>query len=123
MKAMRVFTEKDQLAKDDYPDGLRLPRIEKQLPHLGSTERLFKGSDRRIFASLIRSAEVLPSRTIDSTLLALIRSFVWLLALWAEDLFQDPKKQGCEYDAAFEHELGEYGAFDGYRGFYNQGSV
>jgi transposase len=53
----------------------------------------------------------------------LASSFVWLLAPWAEGLLQDPKKQGYEHDAAIEHELGGDGAFDGYRRFYDQGSL
>jgi hypothetical protein len=50
-------------------------------------------------------------------------SFVWLLTPWAGGLFQAPKKQGHEYNAAFEPELGWHGIFYGYPGFYDRGSV
>ena len=50
-------------------------------------------------------------------------SFVWLLTPWAGGLFQAPKKQAHEYNAAFEPELGWHGIFYGYPAFYDRGSV
>jgi hypothetical protein len=38
---MRVSTEKGRSDKDDYPDGLRLPHVEKQPPQPVLPERLF----------------------------------------------------------------------------------
>ena len=50
---------------------------------------------------------------VDETGTHLHGSLVWLLVPWAEGLFQDPEKQGYEYYAACEHELGGHGTFDG----------